>query len=417
MSDGKNVLSDESNDRKYFVQLPQIIWAVCRTPQDLILWFVVKMVAGEGGECILSTEDLAALCTMSAGKVSDSRKYLLAVGAMEGECRRDPGYPQPVWHLRIPDVWEENIRWRKGISGLKERVDFKRELAKKFQDTGTLRALGCESVDLHIKSLHNMKPSQYEGLEPSQYEEGVSRNEGKKNHDSCMDEDEEILIHDLDVTGAIPQTPDPTGITGEPGDESDLPQLDPDLAECCSFYENNLHALTQYVKDTIRDYLKECPKSWLIEAFEIASENNVRKLRYVQGILNRSIGLGVSPRQAGPPELKGAAKANGKADPPSLQLPPPPELSILPAKKIGKVEQVWLDTLGQLQLRTSKSTFDTLLKPTQLTKPNGKYVLWTETKAQEEWLNGRLRRVIQHTMDQVVGKPVKFEIHVKEATT
>ncbi len=404
MSAEKNLLSDESNDRKYFVQLPQIVWAICRTPQDLTLWFVVKMVAGEGGECILSTEDLAALCTMSAGKVSDSRKYLLAVGAMEGECRRDPGYPQPVWHLRIPDVWEENIRWRKNISGLKERVEFKRELAKKFQDTGTLRALGDESVDLHIKSLHNMKPSQYEGSEPSQYEEGIPQNEGKKNHDSCMNKNEKIPIHDLDVPASEP-APD------EPDDESGLAQPDPDLAECCTFYENNLHAVTQYVTDVVKGYLKECPKDWLIEAFEIASENNVRKLRYVQGIMERSIGLGLSPRQAGPPESKSTTRAKGVSP---LQIPPAPELSLLlPVQKISKVDQVWLDTLAQLQLTTTKPAFDSLLRPTQLTKPNGKYVLWAETKAQEEWLNGRLRGAIQRTLDQVVGKPVKLEIHVK----
>lgn len=95
----QNELTDESADRKYFVIVPQIVWAQAMDVYDLALWTAVKMVAGDAGECCLSTEDLATLAMMSAGKVSQCRQRLLAIGLLQGELRRDPGYPQPVWHL------------------------------------------------------------------------------------------------------------------------------------------------------------------------------------------------------------------------------------------------------------------------------------------------------------------------------
>ena len=75
MGKGYNRVTDESNDRMYFIIKPRIIKAFSRNPYDLALWDTVKDVAGEGGECYLSTDDLAALSGMSSGKASDSRKY------------------------------------------------------------------------------------------------------------------------------------------------------------------------------------------------------------------------------------------------------------------------------------------------------------------------------------------------------
>lgn len=125
-----NKFQDGSADRKYWVQIPQLVWALSRSSYDLALWFVVKMIAGEGGECYLSTGDLALLSQMSAGKLSECRQHLLDVGLLEGELRRDPGYPQPVWHLRIPDLWPANMAWRQKLGHkLKDRVKL-RQLQK-----------------------------------------------------------------------------------------------------------------------------------------------------------------------------------------------------------------------------------------------------------------------------------------------
>lgn len=135
---------DESKDHIYFTVTPRLVWALSEDPFDLALWEVVKDIAGENGACILAREDLAALAMMSEGQVSVSRDRLLERGLLEGELKRDPGYPQEVWHLSIPDIWEANVRWARMYPTIKSRVEFKRsqkrakkaerELKKKLKD-------------------------------------------------------------------------------------------------------------------------------------------------------------------------------------------------------------------------------------------------------------------------------------------
>ncbi len=149
-------ITDGSNDKKYFFQTPHIVWARARTPYDFTLWNVVKMVAGEAGECFLSTPQLAILSMMSAGQVSDCRRFLLDVGLLAGELRQDLGYPQPVWHLQIPDLWKENLEWRQEHDSLLDRIEYK-------------------------KSLHQVEPSPGEkGIIPG--EKGITPGETKKNY-------------------------------------------------------------------------------------------------------------------------------------------------------------------------------------------------------------------------------------------
>jgi DnaD/phage-associated family protein len=52
-------------------------------------------------------------------------------------------------------------------------------------------------------------------------------------------------------------------------------------------YEQNIGALTPLIADQLRDAEQTYPLSWLEEAIRIAVENNSRKWRYVQAILER----------------------------------------------------------------------------------------------------------------------------------
>jgi len=157
---GHNKIVDKSNDEKYFTIAPRLVWALSRSPYDYTLWCVVKDIAGTEGQCILSTPDLADLAMMSAGKVSDCRQFLLNAGLLDGELRQDPGYPQPVWHLSVPDLWKRNVEWCEKYPGLKSRVSFK--FAQK-------------------ESLHLVKASPGEkGVTPG--EKGVTPGETKKIH-------------------------------------------------------------------------------------------------------------------------------------------------------------------------------------------------------------------------------------------
>ena len=173
-------VKDESADRKYFILTPQLVWALSRDTYDYTLWSVIKMIAGEKGECYLSTDDLATLSMMSTGKVSQCRSYLRAQGLLEGKIRKDPGYPQPVWHLRIPDLWRANIEWRQAIGdALRSRVEYKR---------------------LQGESLHLVKASPGEGgTSPgeggtSPGEGGTSPGETKENQTENQEEPEEKAV-------------------------------------------------------------------------------------------------------------------------------------------------------------------------------------------------------------------------------
>lgn len=123
-----NKIRNDSKDWRYFVIAPRLVWALSRNPFDYTLWCVVKDVAGDSGECYLSTPELADLAMMSTGQVSKSRSYWISIGILAGELKRDKGYPQAVWHLTVPDIWAQNIAWAQKYVSISERIEFKKSL-------------------------------------------------------------------------------------------------------------------------------------------------------------------------------------------------------------------------------------------------------------------------------------------------
>ncbi|MBK8467710.1 MAG: hypothetical protein IPL32_17995 [Chloracidobacterium sp.] len=128
----KNRVKNDSGDHHYFTQTPRIVWAYSRTPYDLALWQTIKDIAGDNGECFISTPDLAVLAMMSVGQCSESRNYLLKCGLLVGEIRKDPGYPLAVWHLSIPDLWEKSTAWSGKHKSIATRLKYKSEQREKI---------------------------------------------------------------------------------------------------------------------------------------------------------------------------------------------------------------------------------------------------------------------------------------------
>jgi hypothetical protein len=172
-----NILKDESSDKDYFTITPRLVWALARDPYDLALWIVVKDVAGEKKQCTLSTPQLAALAMMSEGKVSQSRKYLIDQGLLYGEVKRDPGYPQPVWHLTVPNLWAKSLRWSESHLTIQARIDFKQELMDRLQKESSSHE-GSKEPSPHE-----------EGTSP--HEEGTSPHETKNIHKKIQKEEPE----------------------------------------------------------------------------------------------------------------------------------------------------------------------------------------------------------------------------------
>lgn len=139
-----NRIVDDSEDHLYFTIVPRYVWAVARDPYDFMLWSVIKDIAGEKGECYLSTPQLATLAMMSEGKVQDCRAYLIQQGVLTGEVRQDPGYPYPVWHLSIPNVWEKNLLWAKQHITLTSRIEYKHSDGPAYNPALKKRCSRCQ---------------------------------------------------------------------------------------------------------------------------------------------------------------------------------------------------------------------------------------------------------------------------------
>lgn len=161
-------IKDRSADASYFIITPQIVWAKCKDPYDLALWTVIKMVSGDEGECWLGTRRLAALAMMSTGQVSRSRQRLLAAGLLLGELRADPDCGQ-VWHLTIPNLWQENLAWREAHRSLGERLGYKEQQRSPDEQGCSQEEQGCswgETKNIQPKNNQEEEPLSPEPAAP-----------------------------------------------------------------------------------------------------------------------------------------------------------------------------------------------------------------------------------------------------------
>ena len=69
---------------------------------------------------------------------------------------------------------------------------------------------------------------------------------------------------------------------GEVEDETE----NTDVAEITKCYEENIGLMTPATAETLFDYLKNMSKDLIVKAIKIASLNNKRSAKYIQGILN-----------------------------------------------------------------------------------------------------------------------------------
>ena len=240
----ETTITDNSNDRSYFVMIPRIVSVKTRNPYDFKLWTVIKEIAGDNGECSLSTEKLAVLCSMSVGKVSECRQYLIECGLLEGELKRKKfgeKETKPLWHITIPDLWEENTQVSKELRTLSSRLEQKR-----LQKKGSL-------------------PSPHEGSLPSPHE---------SIKDPCSLKEDPCSLEEDPKTTTTKKSDNGGGFDGS------------ELEEVFSFYANNFNPLYgPFEKDSLDDLCREYGPKPTINAMHVAVSANVKSIRYVQGIL------------------------------------------------------------------------------------------------------------------------------------
>ena len=104
-----NFIRDGSADRRYFTILPNILWTKGLSLTAFKLYATIKKVAGEKGVCYMSTRRLAAEADISVGAVSEAKRALHETGLISIICHKQSATGQPVDHIRITDIWEENV--------------------------------------------------------------------------------------------------------------------------------------------------------------------------------------------------------------------------------------------------------------------------------------------------------------------
>jgi DNA replication protein len=74
---------------------------------------------------------------------------------------------------------------------------------------------------------------------------------------------------------------------GQPVDLGAKPTLESLQPNLFQLYEENIGPLTPIIADTLRDAQATYPAGWIEEALQLAVKNNVRRWKYVEGILKR----------------------------------------------------------------------------------------------------------------------------------
>ncbi len=74
------------------------------------------------------------------------------------------------------------------------------------------------------------------------------------------------------------------GSAAQNGIKPTLDSLQPNLFQ---LYEENIGPLTPIIADTLRDAQEAYPQGWVEEAIQLAVKNNVRRWKYVEGILKK----------------------------------------------------------------------------------------------------------------------------------
>jgi hypothetical protein len=105
----------DGNRRDYFTQIPNIVAHKDLDPYTFRLYFHLKMVCGEDGQCWQSAETIAQETGISERKISDCKKELVTKNLIEIENKVSGTGSYQL--ITICDIWKENSQYFNGIQG------------------------------------------------------------------------------------------------------------------------------------------------------------------------------------------------------------------------------------------------------------------------------------------------------------
>jgi hypothetical protein len=93
-----------------------------------------------------------------------------------------------------------------------------------------------------------------------------------------------------------------------------------------------------------------------------------------------------------------------------------PEVPVMPVASLAPPsvdEAIWSETQSVLQRQMTRATYDAVIQGTRLVgRENDIYVIGVQTEMAKEWLENRLRDVIQRALSSVLGVSVKVEFRL-----
>ncbi|MBZ0291881.1 MAG: DnaD domain protein [Anaerolineae bacterium] len=247
--DGQQITS-ERVEPCYFAMIPKMA-IIDLGPYELALYCNYKQTASdsEGGQCYKANKTLATETGMSVSKLKKARESLMAKGYITVTENRDPetGIINQPPIVKVVDIWAVN--------------------RKRF-------AQGGGSV---VTGGGREKTTPLGFLRP-----GV----GVRKHQRIT----------------LKEKP-----TQEKPEEEDSSAA---VAKVSQVYEQNIGTLTPMIADSIKDWCQDMPSDWIVEAVQIAVEQNKRSWAYITKILGRW-------------HREGKDNGRGKAKPKPAPTPPP----------------------------------------------------------------------------------------------
>jgi hypothetical protein len=79
-------------------------------------------------------------------------------------------------------------------------------------------------------------------------------------------------------------------------------------------------------------------------------------------------------------------------------------------------EAIWAETQTMLRRQMTRATYDAVIQGTELVRrENEVYIVGVQSEMAKEWLENRLREIVQRTLSSVVGMPVKVEFKLMQS--
>lgn len=104
-------IQEQVNERKYWIQVPNLIDELDLSPYAVRLYLRLKRRAGENGICYESSSNLARGCRMSTHKIVDAKRELQAAGLISIYTEKGKHGGRDYHVIQIIDIWHKNFEY------------------------------------------------------------------------------------------------------------------------------------------------------------------------------------------------------------------------------------------------------------------------------------------------------------------